>query len=56
LQDPHSHKNWRKTSSSSAITIWLDLALHLRLVLAGYDVSFVDVAQPVALENLDEEL
>jgi hypothetical protein len=34
----------------------LVLALHLRLVLASSNVSFVDAARPPTLENLDEEL
>jgi hypothetical protein len=43
-------------SSSSAITLWLLLALHLCLVSAGSNVSFADAARPMTLENLDDEL
>jgi hypothetical protein len=34
----------------------LVLALYLRLVLTGSNVSFADAARPLTLENLEEEL
>jgi hypothetical protein len=43
-------------SSSSAVTIWLVLVLHLHLVSVGSNVSFAYAARPLTLENLDEEL